>query len=268
MMPRVVPAVLLLLAGITSADDHPPAVLDGEHLFGKEAIERVTEIAADLRKENHIDLCIETRKDAPGLPPDAHKRMWTRKFEEARKRAAQDRADDLDVHGLYVMITTDPKHVTVVGWPAYLEQEEDTSKHKRDELRKALSRLGRGEDPDETLIRAVENYKAMVRAPARPSPLQTLRAVALAGGLFVVWLLLRLLRLRMPVRPPIYQPAVLGSIFGVPPGFWINDLLFQQERPAANTAIHDASPDSPTEATVEAGPTPENVTTAPGGDQP
>jgi hypothetical protein len=264
MMPRLAPAWLLLLAGASAAAEPPPAVIDGEHLFGKEAIDRVAQIAADLRQVNKIDLCIETMKEAPGLAYDAHKRMWTRRFEQARKAAAQDRADELGVDGLYVMITTNPKHVTVVGWPAYRDREEDTSDHKRKELQKALARLGRSNNADETLIQAIEKYKAMVREPARPSPLQTLPAIAVSGGLLGGWLLLRLLRVRTPERRPIYQPAMLGSIFGVAAGFWINDLLFQAERPAAP----EADPQPLTEATVEAPANPEGIVAAPGGDQP
>lgn len=266
MMPRVAPALLLLLAGLAPAAEHPPAVIDNEHLFGKEAIDRVAQVVADLRKDNKVDLCIETMKEAPGLPSEKHRKMKMKEVLTALRYAAQDRAEQLGVHGLYVMITTDPKHATVVGWPADWERREEGSKHKREQLHKALAKMVLTRNPDETLWRAVEQYRASVRAPARPSPLQTLPAVAVAGGLLGAWLLLRLLRARSLDRRPIYQPAMLGSIFGVPAGFWINDRLFQAERPVA-VAV-EAAPQPPTEATVEANPDAERVTTAPGGEQP
>jgi hypothetical protein len=263
MMPRLALAWLFLAAGVTPAADRPPAVIDNAHLFSQGASDRVARIADDLREVNQIDLCIETLKAAPGLPPEAQRTMKSKNLLLALRQAAQDRADQLGVHGLYVMITTDPKHVTVVGWPADVERSEEGSKHKRDELRKALAKMVLTQDPDATLLRAVEQYKAMVRAPARPSPLQTLPALAVAGGLLGFWLVLRLVQGRSRDRRPVYQPAMLGSIFGVPAGFWINDRLFQAERPAAS-----AAPEAATEATVEAAPPAENITTAPGGIQP
>jgi hypothetical protein len=264
MMPRVALALPLLFAGLAPAAEHPPAVIDNEHLFGKEAIDRVAQVVADLREVNQIDLCIETMKEAPGLPTETQRKMKDRKLHQALRYAAQDRAEQLGVHGLYVMITTNPKHVTVVGWPADWERHEAGSLYKREQLRKALAKMVLARNPDETLIQAVEQYRARVRAPARPSPLQTLPAVAVAGGLLGAWLLLRLLRARSLDRRPIYQPAMLGSIFGVPAGFWINDRLFQAERPPAVVEV----PQPPTEATVVANPDAERVTTAPGGDQP
>ena len=57
-------------------------------------------------------------------------------------------------------------------------------------------------------------------------------ALGLVGSLFGGWLLLRVVRSRVLCHAlPIYQPAMLGSIFGVPAGYWIYDRLFQAERP-------------------------------------
>src|SRR5262245_36144849 len=118
--------VILLLAGAARADG-PPAVIDNEKLFGQKAVERVEQIAADLQTTYGIHLVIETMREAPGLEIEKHRSLKHDDF----RRAAMERADTLGVHGMYVMITTSPAHVTVVAYPPSQELAEETSLYKR-----------------------------------------------------------------------------------------------------------------------------------------
>lgn len=224
-----------LLAFTASAAGATPAVLDGAALFGKPAVERASQVAADIQDKFGVQLVIETAKAPPGVDPDKLRRMRSKDQIRELREAARRRAEELNIHGLYALITTDPRHVTVVGWPADIELEWTTSSYKREELRRALAGHRR-EDPDDALVRAVEGYRAILGDPVRKSPLGTFRALAVVGALLGLWVLLSFLRSRAaaPERPlPIYPPAMLGSLFGVPAGFWVHDRLFQMERPAS-----------------------------------
>ncbi len=239
--------VLTFVFTPTAGAESPPIILDQAGLFSPRAVNRVTEIGEKLRQQNKMDLCIETRPQAPGMAPDLIRRMRNRLFENQRIEAAKKRAEELGVHGLYVMITTEPQHVTVVGWPSPDEQEakryrdahfstaapRETSWYKRRELQRALAKISDKNSADDVLIKAIDQYWSRVQAPPQESPLETIPALIVAGGLVGFWVVLRVIRSRLPDRRPIYQPAMLGSILGVPAGFWINDRLFQSERPVS-----------------------------------
>jgi hypothetical protein len=177
---RVTPQALLA-GSAPAAEKHPPAVLDNAKLFSQSAAERVGHIADALRSSWGIDLCIETAREPPGIKPGSLKGKKSKEVRQDLYRAAQDRADELGVHGLYALVTLDPPSTTVVGWPADLEREWATSDHKRRQLQKALTRLppelrdgSPGHDDEalrrrgEALVRAVEEYrKAVGDPPAR-----------------------------------------------------------------------------------------------------
>jgi hypothetical protein len=239
----------LLLASTATASEATPTVLDGAKLFHQPAIDRVSRLAADIHETFGIQMVIETAKAPPGLDPEKLRHMRSRAVIRALRDVAQDRAMELKVDGLYVLITTDPRHVTVVGWPANREEEWALSNYKREELRKELARNLVG-DPDDALVHAVESYRALLGDRVHRSPLGTFRALAVVGVLLGVWLLLRFARRRAagPERPlPIYPPAMLGSLFGVPAGFWIQDRLFQAERPLHPDALTRAPVPPPSE---------------------
>ncbi|MFO0880473.1 MAG: hypothetical protein U0840_24270 [Gemmataceae bacterium] len=226
---------LLLVFAVAAAPEPaaPPVFLDREHLFGPEAIERVTQVAEDLREQHGVGLVVETMAAAPNLSPDKVRTMKSRAVIQALRDEAQNRADELGVRGLYVLITQEPRHVTVIAYPADRERDWETSDHKREKLRKALSQMDR-HDPDRTLVRAIEEFRGSLGEPKRPSPMDLLPPLIVCGGLLALWLVLLLLRRQLARndRPlATYQPAMLGNIFGVPAGFWIYDRLFASERP-------------------------------------
>jgi hypothetical protein len=230
--------LVLLVPSLCAAD----SVIDGAKLFGDEAKKRAANVAAAIEEQFGIQVVIETM-DTPPVKEAKLKGLRSRELIRRLREAAQDRADDLAIDGLYVLITTDPQHVTVVGWPAGRERQWQTSDAKREEFRRALAKLSLKKDNDYILIRAIEEYRAALGDPERPSPLNTYFALVLVGGLVGGWILLLLARSRMvkAERPlPIYQPAMLGSLFGVPAGFWVHDRLFQKERPVPEVDLSAA----------------------------
>jgi hypothetical protein len=268
MMPTFVLA-LAFLSPAQSANESSAVVIDGAKLFQKAAIERVEHIVAEIRESFEIDFVIETAKQPPNLDPDKLKGLHGRAPYVELSKAARARADDLGVRGVYVLITTDPHHVTVIGWPRYMELRDEISNYKREELRKAFANIRKDKaNANDVLVRTVEQYRAMLGAPHRPSPLQLWPAMVVVASVVLFWLVLILGRYRRtaPERPePIYQPAMLGSLFGVPAGFWVHDRLFQAERPKTQTvlqpiAVVSPPPKAPAEAeSVPATPTEEHL---------
>lgn len=250
-MPRLlaISLVLLMASAVRSQVPTPTAVLDGEKLFGKAAIDRVNTLAAEIKEAFGIQFVLETRKTPPGVDPVQFQKMRTKDKFKTLREAAQNRADDLGVNGLFVMYTSDQKHVAVVGWPVGRELELGASSHKRNEMRKYLSD-NLAKNPDDALVRAVETYKQALGERRFESPMDALRALAVVGALLGAWALLWFVRRRIAGKaeaPPIYRPAMLGSLFGVPAGFWIHDQLFQAERPgpvAALMGLVEAEPPS------------------------
>lgn len=242
----IVAGVVLLLASAASAQerDVPPAVIDDAKLFSPAAVARVEEVAKDLRENFDLDLCVMTVKEPAA--EFAEKIRATKKSRETTallRKAAQDAAWDKKVRGVFALVTLEPKEVTVVGWPGNLENDWRVKSYKRAELAKALRSLRLDKDAqadrDRALVAAAEGYRNLLGDPQRRSPVTTLLALAVAGSVFGFWLVVGFLRRRVAGpggAPAIYRPAMLGSMFGVPAGFWIHDRLFQAERPAPAAA--------------------------------
>ncbi len=157
------------------------------------------------------------------------------------------------IDGIYIAIfhgrTSAQRDVRVVGWPT--KREDAIPWEKRDDLRKLLARdLGR--NPDGALLDAIDLFRSQVRYlhAASPSPLNVPATLGLVGGLVGVWLVLvavryRLARRAAPGRPAsLYQPAVMGALFGVPAAFWVHDQLFRA-LPAEAPAIIEPPPAEP-----------------------
>jgi hypothetical protein len=119
----------------------PRLVKDEAKLFSEDAVKDANAIVVKIRETHQKDLFIETLEKGPS---DAKEfATWTR-----------DRAGKLGVNGVYVLITTEPKHFQV--------DVDDKTKQSglftisdRDEMVKMLRGLGK--DRDETLLK-VANY--------------------------------------------------------------------------------------------------------------
>jgi hypothetical protein len=240
-----------------------PVIRDEARLFSRAAIEEASRQIAEMRQSSHRELVVETVKGLEGL---GRRRLWFLgkwQVERRVRQQARERAEQLDVDGVYALICTDPPQVQVLAWPAYEQRVFDNSDCE------ALRRLivhqlqnagGSQEQRDEALLAAVAQVRAVLRdnqADQVPPPSADNVVVAVVlialGILAVFWLVLRVIRRRAAadVEPPELTPAVLGSLFGSPASLWIYDRLFLAYRPATPADGVAASP--PPAAEVVAG---------------
>jgi hypothetical protein len=263
-------AALLIGGSLVFAVAPPPMVapktkrlpvIDRAKLFSPAAVANANKFLQEVRDEYKIDLCLDTFEELPGEYGEKFRKLKGRRQKRFLRETAQNLADDAGVNGIYILATNEPLLVEMVGWPRRREGEDlpleeggGLSKHKRDTLRNRFARgLAPPHHPDEALTILVHRFRADVqsRLSPEPSPLETLPALVVVGCLFGAWLLLSLLRrisarreaaaTYEPVRQ-IYQPAMLGSLFGVPAGFWVYDRLFHLERPPAPPVTVEEAP--------------------------
>jgi hypothetical protein len=279
---RYLLALLLgLCAGVALADEPTDSVIrDSLGMFSKKAVERATQQIRSLRDAYKIDLVIETTKDMPAESEEERKAWWkTRARNETMNRWATNRAADLRDNqrfdGIYIVIVDGgfgKRDVRVVGMPA--SRSAEVSWVKREHLRKLLLKgvFKASEDRDRALREVVETFRAQMHQikQADPSPLSIEAAVFVVGVGVVVWMVLMIVRWRMNIRSTptdpepvaIYQPAMLGTLFGVPAAFWVNDELFRvipPEVPPVDSSESDSFTLPPDDA-----PPSDNIMPAPG----
>jgi hypothetical protein len=250
----------LAAGGARAAEPARSFVHDGAGLFSKDHVTQANRLIADIRETYEIDLVIETFKEAPPESEREKKALWkARERKRTLREWAQRQAEKEGVDGIYVAIFDPPNRyqraVVVVGWPE--EREKEVSWVKRGDLQKLLARE-LDENRDKALLQAVDLFRhqmRMVKGTGTSSPLDTWVALALVGGLLGVWVLLMLNRFRQGWRAaqcraaPIYQPATMAALFGVPASFWVNDQLFKVIPP--ETPIEELPADVPLEPAVE-----------------
>ena len=246
-------------------------VKDEAGLFGKDTVAQANREIARVRKEFDIDLVIETTAQMPS-ESEAVKHAWIKWPERNRQlhHWAQARAEKLGINGIYVVIFNGPtsaqRDVRVVGWPTTWEDEDQLSRVKREQLRKHLARE-LVDNPDRALLRTIHLFREQlvkIRKPD-PSPLGTWPALTLVGCLVGAWVVLWVVRSRLARRvaegpvEPLYQPATLGALFGVPAAFWVHDQLFRVIPPESTVHV----PELPLEPAVESHSDEENSDGAP-----
>jgi hypothetical protein len=258
-------SLVVCLGSPALAASQRPAVIDNAGLFTPKVVERANQLLAGVREQYGIDLCVDTFKEMPGIDPENLRTMRSRDRARTLRQFAEQRADDAHVDGIYVLVSTAPRNTILIGWPdrregerLFVEDGGGLSTFKReDRLRKPFARE-LGDNPDRALLLLVDHFREAVRSRSRdaapPSPLETLPALVVVGGLFGLWVLLSLLR-RWRARKeaaltgappgPIYQPAMLGSLFGVPAGYWVYDRLFRLERPRPSAPPAELVPPVP-----------------------
>ncbi len=269
-------SLLVLVLGLTAAGaraEEPDRsfVHDRAGLFARAYVERANLLIEEIRKKYDIDLVIDTFKEAP--PESAReKRAWWKGPE--RKRTLRDwakrQAEKEGVDGIYVAIFNPSNRyqraVVVVGSPD--EREEEVSGFKRSSLQKSLDRE-LVEDPDRALMQTIELFRHQMHIVKGtvPSPLGTWAALTGVGGLLGFWVLLMLNRFRQGRwtrdgrAAPIYQPATMAALFGVPASFWVNDQLFKCIPPEA--PVEELPADLPLEPAAAPQPSEENPDSTP-----
>ena len=249
-------AMMVILLG-TPAFAAPvrPAVKDDARLFSPAAVEQADRRIEDVREQYGIDLYVETMEELPGADASRLLKMKSRDRSRFLRETAQQRAEAAGVDGIYLLVTTNPSNTVLVGWPERRESEDlplekggGLSTWKREhELRRPFAKRLTS-DPDGNLKALIDHFRKAVhsRETPPPSPLETVPATILVAGMVGGWILLSLLRRATARRQaavggeqvhPLYHPGMLGSMFGVPAGFWVYDRLFRVERPPVPATV-------------------------------
>jgi hypothetical protein len=238
-------ALTCALAGPALAAADAAPVVDHAELFSPAAVTKANRLLKEVADRYGIQLRVETLAKLPPKNAESFSGL-THRGERVRflEKLAEERADEQDVDGLFVLVTTEPPSVSLVACPLRrydhfrsLEEGGGLSPTTRTELRKPFVKELQA-DPNRALLALVDHFRLAVaqRVQVDPAPLPPVPALLLVGGLLAAWLLLSLLRRLLPDpatgRPPdLYRPAVLTSLFGTPAGFWVYDRLFRLERP-------------------------------------
>lgn len=155
---------LLLVPGVSFGQaQRPHKVSDEAKLFSENAVDEANEIVAKIKKKCHKDLVIETRES---IPADAKAGPWTKK-----------RADELGVDGVYVLITTKPKHFEVYVGNKTSEKGYFTNEN-RDEVKEIL-KSNLAKHPDTALLKTARyTLETMERHMPAAAPLNEPKAQA------------------------------------------------------------------------------------------
>ncbi|HZY86517.1 MAG TPA: hypothetical protein VFE78_16910 [Gemmataceae bacterium] len=273
MRPVLLPLLTAALLGLSAADvraDEVPApdVTDGAGLFTPAAVTEAERLIADVRKDYHLGLMVETAGALPALD-----RKWfyfwdRRKRNEFLENWARERAKAAGADGVFVEICNHPRDVHVVVWPPERGQSFTAADCERTR-RFLVNRLQTG-GRDEALLATVKEVADLLEARKSGQDDESLSANAfvvggVVAGLFGVWGALQLARLRLRRAAPdggaqdkadraVERPARMAALFGTPAAFWLYDKLFLKLPPAPAAAPlffnePAATPDPPGEFT-------------------
>ncbi len=260
---------LAALAPLTRGQDRV-FIDDAAGLFSPAAIETASQQIAAMERTFHRELVLDTVSELDLHDHRGLKYLWKWQVEKQVRQQARERAEHKGVDGVYVLISLQPRDVQAIAWPAQEQSVFDSM--DCEQLRRLLvHRLQQaGSDQalrDKVLLAAVHQVRDALREnkadklPPRTADNLVLALVLGAGGVLIAfWLVLRMVRRPAhEAEPRELTPAILGSLFGSPAGFWIYDKLFLAYRPPA--PVQPASP--PPAALLEPTLTPEEEPSAP-----
>jgi hypothetical protein len=271
LLPLLTAAWLGLAAGARADEAPTPDVKDEAGLFTPEAVARAEKAIADVRKEYHLDLMVDT---VPALPPTDHKWLYfwdRRKRNEFLEEWARKRARAAGVNGIFIQICTRPRDVRVVVWPP--EKGELFTDRDCERVRRFLVRRLQNDSPDAALLATIAEVADQLERRRYHQDDESLSANvvvvgALVAALFGTWGALRLVRLRLRRSAPdggarekaertAERPARLGALFGTPAAFWVYDKLFRKVPPAPGAGPLPWGEPAAADHAAEAPPSPE-----------
>lgn len=103
-------ALFILLGARPAWAVFPPPVKDEGKFFGKAALDRANAKIRELYQKYQRDVVIETIST---LTPDQEKKLAAEGKTKFFARLALDRANELGLHGVYVLICKKPQHLQV-----------------------------------------------------------------------------------------------------------------------------------------------------------
>jgi hypothetical protein len=251
----------LLLLSTAPARAERPAVRDEAGLFSKGAVEQAEKQIADLRRDLHRGLVIETVKHPPADVVQRMQKGWWRS-DKSREfaRWALEYVKTAEVDGVYVLLYRDDQGQLWAHAFAFPE-EANGSAFTPANARK-LSDLIQRENREHGLDRALLSAVARVRHDLKANTVEIdpdavgwpLITTALGVGLGLL-LVLGVIKGRLLHREAQrtgaptegMSPALMGNLFGNPAAGWVYDQLLARERPPV-------TPRPPSNAAVEAPP--------------
>jgi hypothetical protein len=240
-------AVGLALAGLCGslqAQEKRDPISDEARLFSKEGLDRARQRIAEIEKDHPFGfgLVVQT---VPGLP-EAERR----KFPALRllnrysffRTWASERAAEAQANGVFVLICTDPKVITVIAWPP--EREEYFTWNDCDRLKQTFTRVNARAGPNQALVALIDQLDEILtrKGPpgkaARPGWLVLLILIGALLGLWIVLSLLGYLTRRRTADAVMLDqtPALLGGMFGSVASLPIFDRLLQRPVPVPESA--------------------------------
>jgi hypothetical protein len=222
------------LAGAGRAEEKASPVRDEAGLFSPAAVAEVDKQIEEIRTKYHHGVRVETIKSLPVVERKWYKFLWNRQLHQMMKQEAQQRAEKASLHGVFVLLCTDPKAEEVIAWPS---QGQFFTATNCVELQRKIARRLEDRQPDAALGDVVSYVRATLQHNLADRQTQSDSAWFLAGALGVgvgLWALLGLVRRRMGAEgePLELKPALLAGRFGSPAGFWVYDRLFLARRAA------------------------------------
>jgi hypothetical protein len=106
----------LLAAGAAPAV--PPEVNDQGRFFGAEAVKKANAKILDIGRRFDRDVLIETFETAPDIDAEKFKAMSSQERDTHFRQWVKKRCEDKAVHGIYVLISKEPKYLYVGQEPA------------------------------------------------------------------------------------------------------------------------------------------------------
>jgi hypothetical protein len=153
-MQRVVPvvAVVALLTYAAGARAVAPEIKDEGKFFSPDVVKKANESIRQLARRTGLDLLIETMNSPPGESADKLKAMAPMERDRFYGRLAKERADNVAVRGIYILITHEPARLEI----EYRRCPTRFSREDRSQLKSMLIRDFRAKKFDEGLQNAVK----------------------------------------------------------------------------------------------------------------
>lgn len=222
---------LVLIPAETFARELPHGVIDSAGLFTPLGIERAQRQIDQLFLRREFPVVVETLAHLPDSLLQPLRRASNSTRGRLFKTFAQERAQQQQIEGLYILISSDPNLRLVqvcTSGQAFKARFSDSSCNK--------VRLGFVDHPtrsglDAALLQALDEVDALLLSSHPQIHSFWILVPVLFVGIVGMWLILLFRRARNPNRPAVPslatpesgQPNLFGSMVGTPANQWIYD---------------------------------------------
>jgi len=152
----------LLCAG--SARAVAPEIKDEAKFFSPDAVKKANEMIRQLARRTGFDLLIETLPAPPGEQADKLENMSPADRNKFFSTLAKQRANEVAVRGIYVLVTRTPPHLEL----AARKLPRQFTRQDFDKLRSTLIEAFRAKKYDDGLLNAVKMVQEKLTPAGRP----------------------------------------------------------------------------------------------------